>query len=365
MQAAYIATAKWMVALGLEDSLALLSPFLCSNSNAAAALSATQKSSAGTVLRRPFAVASSGWNSQPKTPKIRDTLFSLMALVMPVDPSQQGLLLLALVPHLLDALQPQQRSDSLVSSSAASTLLSLVAHEAASPESIVEVMQQRTTGHGAHAASALPPEAALKQLLIPAESLALLLRARQETRASSQSPLLRTLPLPTKTSSKTPHLQQQEQQEQPKGEDVVSEESIQATTPAIIAEASTAIPAAELSSVLLSTRSQRIHRSSGAGFVTVRRQPFSVREELHQELKNRFESSLLLLMFPPSSSSATQNKQAVPELSQLRAIYDEWKRIFDPGNNAAASSREDGSPMPPLTGEQSITDILLKWIAFW
>ncbi|CDI75659.1 EF-hand domain-containing protein 1, related [Eimeria praecox] len=364
MQAAYIATAKWMTALGLAESMALLNPFLSSSSNSSAgATSISQRPLSGTVLRRPFSIGASGVMLQNKSNKIREALFALLAVAMPVDPSQKSLLLLSLVPHLLDAVLPQLRGESAVGSSAANALLSLVVHEACPPESIVEVMQQRMSGQGLQSLAGHSPEAALKQLLVPSDTLKLLLKAQQEIQASLRDPLLKAAQSPSTASTKQTQLQQQDHQQ--KAVDLVSEESTRATTPAVASDAPTAVPCTDVSPSILSTRSQRIQRSSGAGFVTLRRQPASLREELYQEFRGRVESSLLLLMFPSHGSSAAgSNKQIVPQLSQLKSVYDAWKPLFGTDCNEAFSPGQSGSRMHPLQGEKCITDLLLKWIAF-
>ena len=361
MQAAYIATAKWMTALGLADSLTLLSPFLSSsNSSSAMSTSVSQRPLAGAVLRRPFSIGLSGAMLQQKNSKIREALFALLGVVMPMESSQKSLLLLSLVPHLLDAVLPQLRGESNVGSSAANSLLSLV-HEACPSESIVEVMQQRLSGQPLAGQSA---EAALKQLLVPSETLMLLLKAQQEVQASLRDPLWKTGYSPSSTSTRKAQLQQQDSHH--KAMDLVSEESTRATTPAVAPDASAGALSSDVSPLVLSTRSQRIQRSSGAGFATLRRQPVSLREELYHELRGRVESNLLLLMFPSHGSSVVgSNKQAVPELSQLKSVCDAWKPLFGMEGGASVSAGQSESRIHPLQGEKSITDLLLKWIAFW
>lgn len=366
MQAAYVATARWMTALGLAESMALLSPFLSSSNNTSSTTGATSLSNrpfAGAVLRRAFSIGSSGVILQYKNCKIKEALFALLSVAMPVEASQKSLLLSSLVPHLLDAAIPQLRGESSSGSPAASALLSLVVHEACPPEAIIEVMQQRLSGQGQPSLPGQSAETALKQVLVSSDILQRLIKARQGAQATVRDPLLKTLQSPSGASTRKPPLQQDHQT---KAMDLVSEESTRATTPACAPDVSTSMPCSDGSPVVLSTRSQRIQRSSGAGFATLRRQPVSPREELYQELRGRVESNILLLMFPSHGSSAAGgSKQGVPQLSQLKALYDAWKPLFGIECDAAVSAGQSESRMHPLQGEKSITDLLLKWIAYW
>ncbi|CDJ29919.1 uncharacterized protein EMH_0005080 [Eimeria mitis] len=365
MQAAYIATAKWMTALGLVDSMTLLNPFLSSSSTGSSsssnsgATSVSQRPFAGAVLRRAFSVGLSGVMLQHRNTKIREALFALFCVALPVEPSQKSALLSSLVPHLLDAVVPQLRGEGAASSSAASAMLSLLVHDGCSPESIVEAMQLRLQGQGLHPLAAPSAEATLNQNLLPAETLKLLLKARQEVHASLREPLVKTALSPTAATAR------KLQEHQQKAMDFVSEESTRATTPAVAPEASPGITCADASPMIVSTRSQRIQRSSGSGFATLRRQPISLREELYQEFKGRVESNLLMLMFPShgASSAAGSSKQGGPHLAQLKSVYDAWKPLFGMEGDATVPTEPSSPRMHPLQGEKSITDLLLKWIS--
>lgn len=356
VQAAYLATAKWLTALGVVDSLPLLQCFLSSSNNWG---NTSHRSFVGAALRRPFSIGASGHASQPKNTKIRDALFALMALAMPVEPTQEPALLQGLVPHLLDALQPQLRAEAAAESSPASALLSLLIHECCRPEIVVEMLQQRQAGQSATSAPLQLTDATLSSLLVSPDTVKLLVQVRQDISVLLASPLTSSLPIKAQAEPA--------QQEQQKSQDVCTEETQHAATPAATPDSQTGNACTESSVAPLSTRSQRVQRSSGAALVTARRTQYSLRDDLYQELKGRLDSGLLALMFPPTTaaSSTSGSRQAAPQLLQLKAAYDAWTGILCLGGNASVPHEQQAALKYPLQGDQSITDLLLKWIALW
>lgn len=343
--------------MGIVDSLPLIEPLFaaCGAAEGSAASFVSQRLPTGPALRRGLTVGSAGAASQPKSNKLRDTLYSLMAVTIAMEPAGETALLQGLVPHLVDALPPQQRSDSVASPPPARVLLTLLVYEGRHGERIAEIVQQRQRPQGPQSVGPQSADSLLTCLLLPADSLKHLLRTRQEIRPLHAS----ALEVSSFQSAQTEAAHQPAQGHS-------HEEAIRLATPRLPDPPAGAAGAAT-GAAPLSTRSQRMQRSSAAAFIGGRRQQGHLKDELHNELKGRLEPSLLSLMFPLSGSSpqAAGSRQGAPQLPQLKAACDIWKNLFCTDTKPSTAQQQQQIITPPLRGEHSITDLLLKWIAFW
>ncbi|KAL8446603.1 hypothetical protein Emag_004710 [Eimeria magna] len=355
LQVAHLATAKWFVAVGVDDSLPLLQSFLSSHSVPGDTITqlGSQKMTQGSAfLRKPFSIGHSGTAVPHKTTKVRDAVLSLLALTMPMKPQARSASILPLIQSLLDSLLQQPRADAAAGLSSAKVLLSLLTYQGGQRGLIEEVLQQRQSGQGP-STGAHPTEHVLSSILLPEEAIKPLIEARQGLKVSFSL-----------SSNSSSHVRELSELSQQRHQEPCKDEKIR-ITPVSAPNSPTAASAAP-STTLLSTRSQRIQRSSGAGFVTARRHQSCIRDDLYNELKGRLDPSLLLLMFPVSGSpaSAGGRQAAMPQLAQLKGIHEIWSKMLHVDDRVSDAKQEHGSPNFPLHGEQSITDLLLKWIAF-
>ncbi|KAL8271091.1 hypothetical protein Esti_004945 [Eimeria stiedai] len=355
LQVAHLATAKWFIALGVDDSLPLLQAFLSSSSAPGGTVThlGSHKMALGSaILRRAFSIGPLGAAVSHKNTKVRDALLNILALTMPMKPQAGNASVPPLIQSILDMLLPQPRADAAAGFSPASVLLSLLTYQGGQRGVIEEVLQQRQTGQGSPT-GAHSTKSVLNSLLVPEETIRLLMEERRGLRALFRLSL-----------SSSPQNGELSETSQQRDQEPCKDERIRmppASAPISPTEASRAP-----STTFLSTRSQRIQRSSGAGFVTARRHQSCIRDDLYNELKGRLDPSLLLLMFPVCGSLATAGgrQASMPQLAQLKGAYEMWTKMLHVDCSSTEAKQEHGNPSFPLHGEQSITDLLLKWIAF-
>ncbi|KAL8424945.1 hypothetical protein Efla_007247 [Eimeria flavescens] len=356
-QLAHLATAKWFNAVGVDESLPLLQPFLSSSisGGVAAASPALHKGSLGSAaLRRAFYVGHSANASPQRNAKLRDALFNILVLTMPMDASSKAPLMQALIHSLLDALLPQSRADETAEVSPASVLITLLTSEGGHREVVKEVLKQRQIGQNSPSPDPPSAESALNSVLVSGKLIKLLVQARQSLRDSYSCPIKPSQEI--KAQSDSMHQ---------KPGDLCKEERPR-ITPISAPVSPTESASLGSSTAGLSTRSQRIQKSSGGGFVTARRHQGYMRDELYNELKGRLDPQLFLLMFPPSSAATAGGGRQVgiPQLAQLKGALEAWQDLFRVNENSPDSQHQQGGLRHPLHGEQSITDLMLRWIAF-
>lgn len=332
-EAAYIATAKCMRAVGVDVCLPILSQLLLSHKEFAADASCQLASTA----------PSHRLSLNPKSPRGAEAAFSvgqLLALVaasLPLEQASPEALAASLLPPLCAFLLngAQQSEDA----AAAKAVLSLAARQV-STEALAELLREASAKAG-RTLTATEAKEVLAQSLLPAKAVEAIVRSRRLAEMHEEHPM---------AAGSIPFQQVETQlKTNPTSRDFPQSDA-----------AAGASRSQREGKAPLEAGSTHFVSSSGSR----RPQQPNLRENFFADLRGRLNGELFEALFrgtPGGAPTGSGGSSWLPSVENLREVQAKWRSAFEEGSPGGGAAELRAL----FDGEPSVAHLLLQWISCW